>query len=66
MTGSLARDQIAARPAYRRIRQRADAHQHLPRAVPDALCVHLLTDESARGISVHLSIPSIYDFEFNT
>lgn len=29
---------------------------------PDALCIHLATDESARGITVHPSIPSIYDF----
>jgi len=32
---------------------------------PQALCVHLLTDESARGVVVHESIPSVFDFEFD-
>lgn len=30
---------------------------------PEALCIHLATDESARGIAVHPSIPSIFDFK---
>ena len=28
----------------------------------DAQCVHMLTDDSARGIAPHQSIPSIRDF----
>jgi len=31
-------------------------------AYPNAICVHLYTDESGRGIAVHPDIPSIYDF----
>ena len=29
---------------------------------PEALCVHLATDESARGIAVHPDIPSVQNF----
>ena len=38
--------------AHSRLRQRADPHQQLPEHFPSALCVHLLTDDSARGIHV--------------
>lgn len=59
----LARDQIAA------IGQLVAAFDNEPTHIntyreqfPEALCVHLLTDESARGIAVHASIPSVFDF----
>lgn len=29
---------------------------------PDALCIHLATDDSARGVPVHPDIPSVLDF----
>ncbi|HNN96533.1 MAG TPA: hypothetical protein PKI03_29865 [Pseudomonadota bacterium] len=63
----LARDQIAQRGQLIAAFDNEPTHINTYREqFPDAICVHLLTDESARGISVHLSIPSIYDFEFNT
>ncbi len=36
-------------------------HQHFP----EALCVHLATDDSARGIPVHPDIPSVHDFRLS-
>jgi hypothetical protein len=63
----LAREQIAARGQLIAAFDNEPTHINTYREqFPDALCVHLLTDESARGIKVHLSIPSIFDFEFNT
>lgn len=61
----IARDQIAS------IGQLVAAFDNEPTHIntyreqfPEALCVHLLTDESARGVTVHASIPSVFDFEF--
>ncbi len=63
----IARDQIAERGQLIAAFDNEPTHINTYREqFPDALCVHLLTDESARGVRVHLSIPSIYDFEFNT
>ena len=60
----IARDQIASLGLLVAAFDNEPTHINTYREqFPDALCVHLLTDESARGVAVDVSIPSVFDFE---
>lgn len=60
----VARDQILARGELIAAFDNEPTHINIYREYfPDAQCVHLLTDESGRGIAVDASIPSVFDFE---